>query len=451
MGSRSRGNGASHGLVKRCIFWGLLLQQTEHDPGVLTACFTSMERLPVSLRFVHAADLHLDTPVSGLTVPPPGIASALRDASLDAFDALIDVTIEHDAAFLVLAGGSYDGPDAGLRAQVRVRDGLERLSSAGIQVFIVLGEADPAPSHWAAIPVWPDGVHVLDAAGGDAVPAERGGERVATLYGASIVDGQLRGPAARVDAPGVHIGILHLENDDAGQIDMDTLLPAGLDYWALGGSHAHAIHSEHPWTVSAGTIQGRSLQPCERGEKGATLVTAEDSAIREVRFLALDRIRFDEITVDVSSLDDLADVQHVLAETAATRYGASGGRGLVLSATLTGSGPIHDEANAAGATAALLQRLRDEAVTANPFLWWAALEDRTRREQDRQAIRARGDFSAQLLALGEAIRGDPERVRTVLDASLEDDATPFCGAALSELLSEAEALALDHLEARDEA
>ena len=55
-------------------------------------------------RFVHAADLHLDTPFEGLARTSPEVAAALRDASLDAFDALVELTLREDAAFLVIAG-----------------------------------------------------------------------------------------------------------------------------------------------------------------------------------------------------------------------------------------------------------------------------------------------------------------------------------------------------------
>src|SRR5271167_1437646 len=89
--------------------------------------------------FVHSADLHLDTPFKGIGGTAPYVAKRLRDASLAAFDRLVELCLQRRAAFLVVAGDIYDGPERGLRAQLRFRDGLARLSDAGISSFVVHG------------------------------------------------------------------------------------------------------------------------------------------------------------------------------------------------------------------------------------------------------------------------------------------------------------------------
>lgn len=107
-----------------------------------------------TFRFVHAADLHLDTPFEGIGRVAPQIAEALRDASLNAWDALVRLTIDRDAAFLLLAGDIYDGAERGVRAQLRFVRGLERLAEHRIQTFIVHGNHDPLDG-WSAIRKWP--------------------------------------------------------------------------------------------------------------------------------------------------------------------------------------------------------------------------------------------------------------------------------------------------------
>src|SRR4249920_302718 len=96
-----------------------------------------------AFRFVHAADLHLDTPFEGLARTAPAVATALRDASLSAFDALVELALREQAAFLVVAGDIYDGAERGVRAQLRFLAGLRRLSDAGVQVLVVHGNHDP--------------------------------------------------------------------------------------------------------------------------------------------------------------------------------------------------------------------------------------------------------------------------------------------------------------------
>src|SRR5579871_5781784 len=73
--------------------------------------------------FVHAADLHLDTPFEGVRASAPDVADALADASLAAFDSIVALAISRRAAFLVVSGDVYDGPERGVRAQLRFHRG----------------------------------------------------------------------------------------------------------------------------------------------------------------------------------------------------------------------------------------------------------------------------------------------------------------------------------------
>ena len=116
-----------------------------------------------SFKFVHTADLHLDTPFSGISEVSDRIASRLRDATLQAFDNIIELCLQHRVAFLLVAGDIYDARDRSLRAQVRFRDGLARLGQAGISAFVVHGNHDPLSSRIATIQ-WPDEVQIF---GGD--------------------------------------------------------------------------------------------------------------------------------------------------------------------------------------------------------------------------------------------------------------------------------------------
>ena len=141
--------------------------------------------------FLHAADLHLDAPVAAVTGRhlPAATVEALRDASILAWDALIDTAIAHGVDFVVLAGGLYAGPEHGLRAQLCLRDGLARLDAAGIRSFVVLGHDDAAPPGWTAIDGWPEGTHVFGGSPPTGQPVESvtfeaGGETV-TIHGVS--------------------------------------------------------------------------------------------------------------------------------------------------------------------------------------------------------------------------------------------------------------------------
>ena len=114
-------------------------------------------------RFVHAADLHLDTPFVGVGQSDPSVQEALREASVEACEGLVELTLEQEAAFLLLAGDIYDGRH-GLRAQMRFLRGVDRLSEQGVDVFVVHGNHDPLDG-WSAVRNWPKHVTVFGSDG----------------------------------------------------------------------------------------------------------------------------------------------------------------------------------------------------------------------------------------------------------------------------------------------
>ena len=90
-------------------------------------------------RFVHAADLHIDSPFAGIGETDKHVAERLRESTFQAFQNLVELCIKNDAKFLVIAGDVYDGADRSVRAQLRFRDGLSKLAENGIQSFIIHG------------------------------------------------------------------------------------------------------------------------------------------------------------------------------------------------------------------------------------------------------------------------------------------------------------------------
>ena len=116
--------------------------------------------VPTPFRFIHAADLHLDTPFEGIAGPAPKVAEALREASLQAWDRLVQLALDEEVLFVLLAGDIYDGADRGVRAQIRFVNGLRRLDQAGIRTFIVHGNHDPL-SGWSAVHEWPATVTIF--------------------------------------------------------------------------------------------------------------------------------------------------------------------------------------------------------------------------------------------------------------------------------------------------
>src|SRR6266404_1292511 len=277
-------------------------------------------------RFVHAADLHLDTPFASIGRVAPEIADRLRDASLEAYDALVGMAIEREAAFVVIAGDTYDSADRGVRAQLRFLRGVERLGERGIPVFAAHGNHDPLDG-WSAVRRAPDNLVVFGAEAVEAHPVARGGETLAQVYGISYgtrdVTENLALRFHRGDAPGLHIGVLHCnvgsQPDYAAYspCSVADLTAAGMDYWALGHIHQYLRLAEGgPWIVYPGSLQAGKSN--EVGPKGAVVVDAAGGAVESVEFVELDRVRFERIEVDISGERDLHSLQKTILAQAVT-------------------------------------------------------------------------------------------------------------------------------------
>ena len=236
------------------------------------------------IRFIHAADLHLDAAFSGLSRDiPADFAERLRTATFTAFRRLLDLCERESPDFLLLAGDVYNQEDASVSAQLALRDGFRRLESLSIPVFLVHGNHDPLASRLRSVR-WPGNVTVFGELP-DAVPVFRKGEGtpLAIIHGASHASGrETRNLAAlfrRTEACGLHVGLLHATPGDADVVaryapfSQGDLKASGMDYWALGHIHDRREVCREPLAAYPGCTQGLHIN--EPGEKGCLLVTAE--------------------------------------------------------------------------------------------------------------------------------------------------------------------------------
>jgi DNA repair exonuclease SbcCD nuclease subunit len=414
--------------------------------------------------FVHAADLHLDTPFQGLGRVDDALAGRLRDASLDAFDRLVALTRERGAAFLVLSGDVYDGAERGLRAQLRFREGLARLSADGIPTFVIHGNHDPLDG-WSAIRAggWPEHVTVFGSGEVGAVPVERDGVRIATVYGISYPTREVRENLAlrfrREDAPGLHVALLHGTVDDAGGGDHGTYSPctledlraAGMDYWALGHIHRRAVlHEGGPWVVYPGNLQGRSLKPSEQGAKGATVVEVEDGRIVRAGFVACDRVRFRAVEVPVDALADAAALADAMVGRLERLADEEDGCELLVRVRLTGRGEVSRELRRGGGVDGLLRGVRDALEARTRGVWCDGIVDESRPPLELERIRGRGDFSSEILRWADRLTADAEEQKQFVelpwDALRRAGLVPADPGEVDSVLREAVELALGMLE-----
>jgi DNA repair exonuclease SbcCD nuclease subunit len=372
--------------------------------------------MSVKLRFVHAADLHLDSPFHCLQGSGGEIGSLLREATFTTFERILNLCRRRQADFLLIAGDVFDSADRGLRAQLRFRDGLGGLATDGIQSFVVHGNHDPLDG-WAATLDWPKGIHVFrDPNLPKAVAIKKNGLELARVYGRSFPRRDVRSNLAldfRRGGEGFAIGLLHCNvgentgHEPYAPCSLQDLAAAGFDYWALGHVHTRAVLSTRaPTVVYPGNPQGRNL--LEAGPRGCYVVEVDQDHQVHVEFVAVDAVRWETVQIGIAQM---ASEQELLDALFATirDLRARSGRPVIARLRLEGRGPLHATLQRNQVLDDLLAETRSAGNADQPLVWLERIEDRTQPPVDLTLRRQAGDFLGELLRLAEAHRSEPER------------------------------------------
>jgi DNA repair exonuclease SbcCD nuclease subunit len=366
-------------------------------------------------RFVHAADLHLDSPFVGLKNYQEKLAQELMEATFTAFQRIVDLCLENAAEFLLLAGDLFDGPGRSLRAQLRLRRELERLAGAGIETFIVHGNHDHLGGKSVTL-TWPKGVHVFPAGQVEMAEVRRGGATLARIYGLSHAGPEEPDNLARKfptpERGPLAIGLLHAnldhnaEHENYAPCSMADFTSADYDYWALGHIHRPGIRREsQPAVVYAGNPQGRHVK--EAGPRGCYLVEVDGHQARP-RFHPTGVIAWEEAVQDVSSLENIDQVLEVLERTMEERRPGPPQQGLILRFSLQGRGPTHRELQLPGTVNEILEQLREMGQSRDPWIWVERLTAATAPAWDLAALSQGTDLVATLLGQLAGARQSPE-------------------------------------------
>ena len=376
------------------------------------------------MRFIHCADIHLDSPLRGLEVYAGAPANEMRRATRRAFARLVDLALERSVDFVLIAGDIFDGDWPDFNTGLYFASQLRRLTDADIRVFLTYGNHDalskltksvPLPQKVYSFPAKTPATQIIESLGvaihGQSFATEAVSSDLAATYPTAL-------------AGLLNIGVLHtaLSGREGHQpyapTTADRLADKGYDYWALGHVHKREIVRESPWIVFPGNTQGRHAR--ETGAKGCMVVDAEAGVgIRSVEFVPTDLARWQHLLIDISGLSSEDDLHAAVQSEVRNAQATADDRILALRLTLAGRGSLHHAiVSHREAIRAQLAASIGEASSGNA--WLEKIRIQVTAPLDLPRLKERDDPIGLLIRSISALEEDPKALNALAASVLGD-------------------------------
>ncbi len=373
------------------------------------------------MRFVHVADVHLDTSFSGRS---ESVRRRLREASREAFRGAVDLAIREDVQAFLVAGDLFDSERLSFSTERFLLEQAHRLGDHGITLVYATGNHDPGAPEVGPRPLpWPANVRVAK----DRTPqriAVHDHEGRAVGYVTAVGHATAREqddlsrafPRPRGELP--EVALLHTQvhaslGAEAHHVyapsELAFLSRAGYDYWALGHVHVRQMLSDDPPVAYPGSLQGRTHT--DTGARGALLVDLADRAAPAVSFRPLAPVRWETVRVDglqeADSLDRLE--RHVASAWQAARHEdpAAAGTEWMIRVVLQGGCPLWRELRREEDRETLAGELRELLGVLEVVVWTDAVHPVVPVEEHRR----RSDVLGEALRMLEAVRSGREHIQ----------------------------------------
>ncbi|WP_042224534.1 metallophosphoesterase family protein [Oceanobacillus manasiensis] len=269
-----------------------------------------------SIRFIHAADLHLDSPFIGLAYAPKLVLDSIRESTFLALDNLVQAAIEKQVDFVLITGDLFDSERQSLKAQIRLKKAFELLYSHEIMVYLSYGNHDYIKGNIHPI-TYPNNVQIFPDEQVRSFIHYKEDMPMAKIYGFSyekraVTEGKAKEYRLSDDTIPFHIGMLHgsiqsnTDHDLYAPFQLNELVEKDFDYWALGHIHQRQILKESPPVIYPGNIQGRNRK--ETGEKGCYVVELSASSYN-TQFLPLQAIQFSKLSINATACIEIHQLE----------------------------------------------------------------------------------------------------------------------------------------------
>lgn len=356
------------------------------------------------IRFIHTADLHLDSPFAGMGHLPQALFERMKESTFVAWRNLTDFAIKEAVDFLIVTGDLYDGEDRSIKAQARIRNELERLKEAGIPVFISHGNHDHLAGEWLQLEM-PDNTYVFPGHV-DKIPLETAGGTTVHIYGFSYpqrhVYSRMAEEYKKAGNADFHIAMLHGNEESEGNghhpyapFSVKELLSKKMDYWALGHVHQSKILHRDPPVIYPGNIQGRHSK--EIGPKGCFLVTLSKQGNTDLQMLETADIRWERTEINLNGETKLSDLYSICMESLAQLH--KGKIGVLCDIFIRGTEHLPGEVKQKIENGELIEMLQENNSFEEEFVWPYRLriqEERLSGNFDKALIRQLDETVAEL-------------------------------------------------------
>ncbi|GGF16101.1 DNA repair exonuclease [Halobacillus andaensis] len=352
------------------------------------------------LKFIHSADLHLDSPFKGKNQLPDKLKEKLRTSTFKAYERLIQQAIHHQVDFVLLVGDLFNEEVRSLKAQVKLREGFDRLKQYGIQVYISYGNHDYIMG--AHYPIaYPENVHIFEEEEVKVLPFYKDHTLLANIYGFSYeqraVTKKMTPFYMKEGDAAFHIGMLHgsletqTEHDVYAPFSMQDLYRTSIDYWALGHIHKRQILSDDPPVIYPGNIQGRSHK--ESGEKGCYLVEWKGEAF-SYQFLPLHSFTYEQVTVECDSITHAQQLEEALERAKAM---LTSDDAVMLKVMIKSSHGMLKKWKAAGLVDEWRELVNDRETLDGPWVWIDQVQIEDVSTWNEEELRNSSHFAGEFL------------------------------------------------------
>lgn len=270
----------------------------------------------MSFSFIHLADIHLGRPFSCLSEFSCSEMdlSVYKNAVEKSLEKVFDFAVNKKVDFVLISGDTFDNTEFDISSKFIFKNFLKRLEKEKIQVFVVCGNHDPVSSYNKNTFNF-DKASIVNIIGLNTplktkLPFyDKSNELRCYIYSISFDEEKFKGNLLEdfddVNPSYFNIALLHCDVEGTqdspyAPCALSELKSFNFDYCALGHIHTPKELSENIYY--SGTLQGRNIK--EKGEHGIRYICVENNKIASNSFIPMDVVRYDDLEVDLSDVDD---------------------------------------------------------------------------------------------------------------------------------------------------